>query len=459
MNAASLPLKPRYIPQALSGPARGVSAPAVALLPAGGDLWEDFLDTIGVSLGQFCADGPGGWILGYIEALAHAGFRTVLLFFSAQVSTPARYMDESNGATLVVLPAPRSYRVLRDLAPGRLAGARPAGQEGALSGLLSSAASHLSTPFGRVADELRREQCGAIICQEYEYFRFDALTAIGRSLRIPVFATFQGSRSEHNLLSRLIKRRTIRATAGLLVAASSEADRVRRRYGHEVPVVQVFNPVRLDRWGAHERAETRARLGAGAETRIAVWHGRISMYAKGLDVLLAAWERVCRDHPERDFRLMLLGAGADAQALELGIAGTGLPNISWRNEYVTDPGAVRRFLSAGDVFAFASRMEGFPVAPLEAMACGVPVVATDASGVPDILAEGLASGGIMVPSDDVKAFAKALGRVLDDAALGEELGRRARARVAEAFSPEAVGRQVEKAFAGLTPAPRAEAQA
>jgi starch synthase len=76
------------------------------------------------------------------------------------------------------------------------------------------------------------------------------------------------------------------------------------------------------------------------------------------------------------------------------------------------------------------------------MACGLPLVAADAPGVPDILEAGEASGGLMVPRGDADAFAHALGRVLDDEAFGRKLGARARARVDDAFSHRRVGEQL-----------------
>src|SRR5262249_12588920 len=112
------------------------------------------------------------------------------------------------------------------------------------------------------------------------------------------------------------------------------------------------------------------------------------------------------------------------------------------DEFVQDRTAIRRFLSAADVYVFPSRHEGFPVAPIEAMACSLPVVATDANGISDILEGGEASGGLVVPRDNAKELALALGRVLDDEAWGRELGRQARSRVETSFSLEAAGKQL-----------------
>lgn len=77
-----------------------------------------------------------------------------------------------------------------------------------------------------------------------------------------------------------------------------------------------------------------------------------------------------------------------------------------------------------------------PVAPLEAMACSLPIVATDAQGLPDILANGQESGGLMVRK--AEEIAHALKRLKDDPHLRERLGRAARKRIEENFSLAAV---------------------
>jgi glycosyltransferase involved in cell wall biosynthesis len=155
---------------------------------------------------------------------------------------------------------------------------------------------------------------------------------------------------------------------------------------------------------------------------------------------------VCAERPGRDLRLLLLGAGPDEAEFARLLAASTATNVRWSDEYVTDRALVRDFLTAGDVFVFPSRLEGFAVAPLEAMACGLPVVAADASGVRDILAAGEASGGVVVPREDVAGLAVALGRMLDDPAHSAELGRRAARRVREACSFDAVGQQLRAAL-------------
>ena len=155
-----------------------------------------------------------------------------------------------------------------------------------------------------------------------------------------------------------------------------------------------------------------------------------------------AWERICRGHKGWDLRLLLVGTGEDAEELRRRIAVMQLRGVLWVNEFVHDRATIRRYLSAADIYAFPSRHEGFAVSPLEGMGCGLPVVAADAQGVPDMLEGGEVSGGLIVPRGNAAELALALGRLLDDVAWSRELGKRARCRVEASFSLEVVGRQL-----------------
>jgi glycosyltransferase involved in cell wall biosynthesis len=101
--------------------------------------------------------------------------------------------------------------------------------------------------------------------------------------------------------------------------------------------------------------------------------------------------------------------------------------------------AVGRFLSALDVFVFPSWLEGFGFPPLEAMACGVPVVASDASCLPEILGD----AALFAPPDDPGAFAEQIERLLLDACLSRTLVERGRARTARYRWERVVARLVD----------------
>jgi starch synthase len=172
----------------------------------------------------------------------------------------------------------------------------------------------------------------------------------------------------------------------------------------------------------------------------------VSVHSKGLDILLDAWRRTCARRPQQDLRLFLIGTGNDAEKLALAVSELGLSNIVWIRQFISDRQLLREYLAAADVYVFPSRHEGFPVAPLEAMACGLPLVAADASGIAETLPELEQSGGLIVPRENPEALALALGRFLDDPSWSREVGRLARRRIVSAFAPEVVGRQLRAFF-------------
>jgi starch synthase len=424
-----------------------VTEPPVIALVDWSHLLEDFLDPIGVPFEAFCTEMTGGWMFGYLDALRHAGCRPVLFCVSARVTDVTRSEHVPTGATICVLPAPAGYRRVRMRVPNPYA-VDLAAAAGDLQGprrlwtaFLKEVSPYLATPLRTLARELRRERCCVILCQEYEHARFDACVLLGRLAGLPVYATFQGGNWQLSRFERPLRPVALRACAGLIVASSVEAERLRRCYN--VPagkIAPIFNPIDLRLWppvARHEREEARAALGIPPGARVVAWHGRVEIHRKGLDLLVAAWEAIRRT---RAGRLLLVGTGRDAPALRALLAnGAG---IHWIDEYVTDRALLRRHLAAADVYAFPSRNEGFPMAPVEAMACGLPVVGADAPGVADILGAGPDAAGTVVPVGDAESLAQALGRLLDDEELSVALGARARRRVEERFSRESVGREL-----------------
>jgi glycosyltransferase involved in cell wall biosynthesis len=401
-----------------------------------GDLFEDFHDTIDVSLERFRTELTGGWLFGYVDALATVGVRTTLIHVSDRITDPERFVHTPTGAAVSILPAPRRHRWLRAL--HRRFRTRKS---------LSSIASYGSVPLGRLFRELRRVRADAILTQEYEHARFDVFVLLGRLARLPVFASFQGGDAPHSRLERIVRPFAVRASAGLIVGSTRERERVIETY--RVPahrVAAIPNAMEMPTLEDASREVARASLGIPPTTCVIEWHGRVTIRRKGLDVLIDAWNRVCHERPGTDLLLLLVGTGPDAEKLHQMIAEKGVASIRWRDEYISDRRRLQPYQAAADVFVLPSRHEGFPVAPIEAMALGVPVVAADAPGVADILPEGEGSGGIVVPREDAEALAAALGRLIDDEVVRAGLGRRARARVEQVYSLDVVGRQLASFF-------------
>jgi glycosyltransferase involved in cell wall biosynthesis len=159
-------------------------------------------------------------------------------------------------------------------------------------------------------------------------------------------------------------------------------------------------------------AEARAELGLGADGSVVGWIGRLSA-EKAPDVFAAA---SLRSSAEAEW--VLIGDGPEREAVEA----LGAPKLRILGLV---PSAASR-ITAFDVLVLSSRTEGTPIVALEAMAAGVPVVATAVGGVPDLLADG---AGVLVPSDDPDTLASAIDSVLSDPDEADRLARAARRRL------------------------------
>lgn len=165
------------------------------------------------------------------------------------------------------------------------------------------------------------------------------------------------------------------------------------------------------------RAPARARLpllfDIPSDAPLVVCVGRLCRQ-KGQDLLLRAWPQVGAAVP--DARLVLVGDGPDGEQLR-SLAPPGVLFAGASRD-------IRPWFQAADVVVLPSRWEGMALAPLEAMACGRPVVVTDVSGARESLPPGHEDLAL-VPPEDPPALAAALSRLLADPALRDELGRQA----------------------------------
>jgi glycosyltransferase involved in cell wall biosynthesis len=163
---------------------------------------------------------------------------------------------------------------------------------------------------------------------------------------------------------------------------------------------------------------------------------------KGHDVLLDALPSVIARH--RGLRLILFGRGPRGAALEgrarrLGIAS----NVIFAG-FV--PG-LRDLLAGFDVFVHPARNEGLGLVVLEAMAAGVPVVASRAGGLIDAVSA--EHTGLLVPPGDAGALTAALLRMLEHADLRERLAGAARERVAQEFTVQAMAAAYRRLYVSL----------
>lgn len=150
---------------------------------------------------------------------------------------------------------------------------------------------------------------------------------------------------------------------------------------------------------------------------------------KNVALLLRAFALVAKEVPEASLRIF--GDGPERAELERQAEALGIgPKTSFFGQV---EGAGRR-CGEFDVLAVPSSRESFGLAALEAMSCGIPVVATGVGGLPELIVDG--ETGVLVPPEDEKAMADALLSVLRDRERGRKLGAAGRARAADRFSLE-----------------------
>jgi glycosyltransferase involved in cell wall biosynthesis len=226
----------------------------------------------------------------------------------------------------------------------------------------------------------------------------------------------------------------------VLVCSESAARELERRCGTGARVVLQYHGVDAERFVPHvppDRSRDAVKI-------LAV--GRL-VEKKGYPVLLDAIAAVAR--AGRRISLEIVGSGEQRKALEEQIHRLGLERIVTLTGARTHQQIATAYRSA-DVFVQSSVVlangdrDGIPNSLLEAMASGLPVVASAVAGIPEVITEGV--DGLLVPPGDAAALASALKRCVDSPQLCRRLGAAARAHVVAELDRRAAGRRVAGLF-------------
>ena len=171
--------------------------------------------------------------------------------------------------------------------------------------------------------------------------------------------------------------------------------------------------------------------------------GRLSR-EKGHRDLLDAISVLRELNSQLKFKLVIVGDGPERERLERAVHQKGLAAFVLFIGHVED---ISPYYAIADALALPSHSEGSPNVLLEAMAAGLPVIATAVGGVPEIAIN--EQNALLVASGDSDSFARALNRVLTDTELAQKLGRAAAMRVAEKFSSAAYVRSLLRVYQSL----------
>lgn len=208
--------------------------------------------------------------------------------------------------------------------------------------------------------------------------------------------------------SVLLFRWTFQVSDVVLAVSAASAAALERAY--EIEGISVVPNAAPDGPMAYRRSYS-------GETRLLYLGGFANPVKGGADLLAALREGQLRDLP-----VVLGGPGQPPEDVDiLAAEGRSIEWCGWLDEAKRDA----LFQSSG-IFVLPSSSEGLPMALLEAMAYGLPIVATTVGGIPDLLTDG--SDAVLVPPANPAQLADALGRVASDQALRERLGKAARER-------------------------------
>lgn len=207
------------------------------------------------------------------------------------------------------------------------------------------------------------------------------------------------------------------AIAGILRASGLPGERIQT----------IRDGIDASRFAGADRAAARAALSLDDGQRAVLCVAALEDH-KDHATLLAAWEAVAAADPGAV--LLLAGDGSLRPRVEA--AAAALPRVrvlGFRED-------IPALLAAADAFVLSSHLEGLGSAVMDAMAVGLPVAATRAGGIPELIADG--EDGLLVPVRDPPALAAALTRLLADPALRARLGAAAARTAAARFGAESM---------------------
>lgn len=277
-----------------------------------------------------------------------------------------------------------------------------------------------------------------IVCGGYSYLASWRVLRWGRRRKVPVLLWSESNQQDRRRALpqvEFLKRRFLGACSAFIVPGKSAGAYLR---GFGIPEQKIFTaPNAVDNdFFAGESARARAqaaelRRELGLPDRYFLYAGRL-VPAKGIFDLLDAY--VALDPAGRgQIGLVFVGDGAAEPALRSRAAGIQPGNIQFRGFAQREQLAV--YYALAEVLLFPTHTDPWGLVVNEAMACGLPVVTTDAAGcAPDLVLDG--RNGAIVPVRSADQLSRAMARLAQDPKLAAEMGRHSAERI-QFYSPQA----------------------
>jgi L-malate glycosyltransferase len=238
-----------------------------------------------------------------------------------------------------------------------------------------------------------------------------------------------------------------KATADGIVGVSSEITHILEGRYPSADVRCIRNGIDLARVAPTlERSAMRRQLEIAPDTFVVGTVGRL-MPIKGFEYLIEAFAQLRRQQGLQESKLVIVGDGSLRAVLGQCAESHG---VSRDVKFLGMRTDVYNLMRVFDVFALSSLHEGVPMVLLEAMALGIPIVASRVGGITEILEDN--KQAVLVPAKDPEALARAIGLVGGSFELRSELTRAARVRVETQFSIESSAAELRAMYRSLTDA-------
>jgi len=270
--------------------------------------------------------------------------------------------------------------------------------------------------------------------------------AAGRMVRVPVIVSSIRNENLGNRMRERIDRLTNWASDAITTNSRLAAAGLTQR-GVVAPgrLLVIPNSIQVDRYAANpgDRERQRQEMGIREDEFLWLSVGRLEK-DKDHENLLAAMRLLHQDGIKTSARVA--GEGPERGALE-GMAAN--LDLRERVQFLGTRRDLGPLYNAADGFVLPSRREGLPNVIMEALASGIPVVASRVGGVPELVQEG--ETGFLVPPRDTEALSTAMRRLMEiPPSQRREMGERGRKHVEESFGVGAVTDQWESLFNELT---------
>lgn len=330
---------------------------------------------------------------------------------------------------------------------------------------------------GRLAEEARQAGIEICVIPETEHNFLQILSGATRFLHGKNIQILHSHRYKENLLAALLARRcrvpvhvsskhgapepfagwrrykqdliemldgwVARYSTNRVISVSEDLRSQLMRYLPATKVTTIHNAIDEKKvFSPLSPAEAKQRLGIPAECCVVGTAGRLDR-VKRLDIFLAAAQQVVRSQPNA--RFVIAGEGQEEQGLRELARGLRLDDHVL---FVGHRDDIYDVLRALDVFVLCSDHEGVPMALLETLYLGVPVVARPVGGVPEVIEDGV--NGVLVDSADPSALAKECLRILTDEDRRKRMAQAGIRLIAEKFAVEKTAEEVAQLYRSLS---------